>query len=111
MAGSDNAHARHVGLGQRVLAMVNPHVTVNVEETQRLAARGDPLLGQSLAELGGASGGGQTSQFAPQRFDFGRPIQSQHAPQVLGRIFLEPFGRLMRHSAMSKSVSKLVRNP
>ena len=47
------------------------------------------MLGQSLAELGGPSGGGQTGQFAPQCFDFGRPVQPQHPAQVLGRVFLE----------------------
>ena len=73
-----------MGFGQRVFAGVNPHVPVNVEEPQSVAMRGDPLLGQSLAELGGASGRSQARQLAPQRFDFRRPIQSQHAAQICG---------------------------
>ena len=77
-----DAHAGHMGLGQGVLPVINPHVAVGVEETQSRSAQGDPLLGQGLAELGGASGGRQASQFAPQRFDFGRPVQPQHPPQV-----------------------------
>ena len=84
-----DTHASHMGFGQRMLAVVNPHVTVGVEETQGGSAQGNPLLGQSLAELNGPSGGGQTCQLAPQRFDFRRPVQPQHSAQVLGRIFLE----------------------
>jgi hypothetical protein len=45
-----------MGLGQHVLAVINPHVAVGVEKTQSRSAQGDPLLGQSLAELGGPSG-------------------------------------------------------
>ena len=81
-----------MGLGQGVLPVINPHMAVGVEEAQSRAAQGDPLLGQSLAELGGPSGGGQARQFAPQRFDFRRPVQSQHAAQVLGRVLLETLG-------------------
>ena len=65
---------------------------VGVEEPQSRSAQRDPLLSQGLAELGGPSGGGQTRQFAPQRFDFRRPVQPQHPAQVLGRVFLETLG-------------------
>jgi hypothetical protein len=78
-----------MGSWASVLPVINPHMAVGVEETQSRSAQRDPLLSQSLAELGGPSGGGQTRQFAPQRFDFRRPVQPQHAPQVLGRVFLE----------------------
>ena len=83
------AHAGHVGFGQRVFAVIHPHVAIKVEKAQGRSAQGDPLLGQSLAELSGASGGGQARQFAAQGFDFRRPIQSQHATQIGGRVFLE----------------------
>ena len=39
-----DTHAGHMGLGQGVLSVVNPHMTVGVEETQRCAAQGNPLL-------------------------------------------------------------------
>ena len=69
--------------------LIDPHVAVGVKETQGRSAPGHPLLGQSLAELSGPSGRGQAGQFAPERFDFRCPVQSQHAPQVLGRILLK----------------------
>ena len=80
-----------MGLGQRVLPVINPHMTVGVEETQRRPAQGDPVLGERLAQLSGASGGGQLRQLAPQRFDFRRPVQPQCPAQVLRRVFLEAF--------------------
>ena len=86
------AHPRHVGLGQWVLAVIDPHVAVHVEQAQQGAARRDPLLRQRLAQLRRAPGGGQLRQFAPQRFDFGRAVQTQHPAQVLGGVFLETFG-------------------
>ena len=61
-----DAHARHVGFGQRVLSVIDPHVAVGVEKAQSLAAQGDSLLGQGLAKLRRASHGRQAGQFAPQ---------------------------------------------
>ena len=56
-----------------------------------LPAQRHPSPGQSLAKLGGASGGGQAGQFAPQRLDLRRPVQPQHPPEVLRRILLQIF--------------------
>jgi len=44
--------------------VIDPHVAVGVEETQSRSAQGDPLLGQRLAKLSSALGGGQARQLA-----------------------------------------------
>ena len=95
-----DAHASHVGLGQGMLAVINPHVTVGIEKAQSLASQGNSLLGQGLTKLRRTSHSRQAGQLAPQRFDFGRPIQTQHSSQVLRRVFLEalgPFDAPQRH--------------
>ena len=94
-----------------MLAVIDAHVTIDVKEPHGLAAQLYASPGQSIAKLSGASRGGQAGQFAPQCFDFRCPVQSQHTPETLRRILLQILGRLMRHSAISNSVSKLVRNP
>jgi hypothetical protein len=52
-----------------MLAVINADMTFDIEEPQRLAAAGNSVLGQGLAELGGALEGGEASQFASEGFD------------------------------------------
>ena len=65
-----------MGLGQTVLPVIHAHVTIDVEEADRGTALGYALVGQRATKLGGSSVPRQASQFAPQRLDFGSPIQS-----------------------------------
>jgi hypothetical protein len=57
-----------------MLAVINADMTIDVKETESLSARSDSALSQSLAELGGAPGRSQSSQFAAQSFNLRRTI-------------------------------------
>jgi hypothetical protein len=58
--------------------VIDADMTIDIEEPQRLAAAGDPVLSQGLAELGSPLQGGQASQLTPEGFDFGGAIDTQH---------------------------------
>lgn len=88
------AHARQVSFGQTVLAMISAHMAVDVEESHRLATPLNAVLGQGLAELGGAFEEGQPREFAPERFNFRSPIDSKHPAQICRRMFLQTLGPL-----------------
>ncbi len=75
-----------------MLAVINSHVTVDIEKAEGLAMRGDSLLGQRRSKLRGTSGGSKPSQLAAQRFNFRRAVQSQNTTQVLGRVFFQALG-------------------
>ena len=103
--GQGDAHAGHMGLGKSVLAVVDPHMAVDVKESQGRSAQRDPLLSQGGAELGGPARDSQTSQLAPECFNFRCPVQPKHSPQALGRIFfqtLRAFDAPQRHEEQSQ---------
>jgi hypothetical protein len=49
-------------------------VTVEVQEAECVAVRGDPPLREQAPEGLGATDGGQTLQLAPQGLDLGRAV-------------------------------------
>lgn len=87
---------RYVCLGQTVFSVIHTHVAIHVEEADGGSALGHATFCHSAAKLGGPTVRRQASQFAPERLDFGSPIQSQHPPQICWECSLSASGRLMR---------------
>ena len=107
-----DAHARHMGLGQRVLAVVNPHMTVGVEETQgRCRARATRCWARAWPNWAARPAAARRASLRRSVLTSGARSNPSTRPKSWGEYSLRPSGRLMRQSAMSRSVSKLVRNP
>lgn len=83
-----------MGLGQRALAVVHPHVPVDVEEPEGGAPGRHAPLGQQASEALGAAQAGQARELVAQGLDLGGPVQSEEPAQIGRRVLLERFGAL-----------------
>jgi hypothetical protein len=92
--GHGQTHPGDVSLGQGSLAVVHPHMPVDVEEAHRGPAVGHPAVGQGAAERGGPPRGGQTAELAPHRLDLGRAVEAQDPAEIVRRVLLEPLRAL-----------------
>ena len=92
--GHGQAHPGDVRLRQRALAVVDPHVPIDVEEPHRGPAVRHPSLGQGAAERRGPPEGGQARELAPHRLDLGRAVEAEHPAEIVRRVFLEPLRAL-----------------
>jgi len=87
-------HAGDVGLGQPVLAVVDPDVPVDVEEAQGVAPGLRPQARQFPAEALRALQLRHALQLVPQRFYLRGPVQPHQPPQLGRDMLLEPLGTL-----------------
>ena len=88
--GHGDAHPRDVRLRDRVLPVVDPNVSIHVEESHGAPPLRDASLCESAAEGGGAPGGRKTLELLAQRLHLRRAIESQDVPEVSRRALLQP---------------------
>ena len=109
--GHREAHARHVGFGEVVLAVVDAHVAIDVEEAQRGAAGRDASLGQDAAEARRAAAAARRASLRRSVLTSGARSSPSTRPRSAGECSLSASGRLMRNSAISRSARSVVRRP
>src|SRR5258708_6354315 len=84
-------HARYIGFGNLVFAVIGPNVAVYIKKTENLAPCGDALPRDFPTESIAALQRSETCEFAAQRFHFGHAIQADETAQFSRRILLEHF--------------------
>ena len=88
------SHAGDVGFRDSVLAVVDPHVAVDVEEAHELTARCDAKARQRCSQLLGLVVVGQTAELASDGLDLRGAVEPQHATERLRVMLLDGLGAL-----------------
>src|SRR6266403_3080743 len=82
-------HARHIGFGNLVFAVIGPNVAVYIKKTENLAPPGDALPRDFPTESIAALQSSETCEFTAQCFHFGHAIQADEATPFSRRTLFE----------------------
>jgi hypothetical protein len=78
-----------MGFWHVMMAMVDPHVSIHIQETHRSSSLCHSVLGKSAAELRTSPKGSQARQLPPEGLHLGSTIEAQNTTEVLRRMLLQ----------------------